>query len=347
MSARRIVVCAGYMPLDIIRTSTGTVARRAGGTAGNMTAILAFLGWHSILAGQAGEDAAGDELIADLRAAEVDTGQIRRAAGAWTARLVHDVRPDGHGFRYRCPDCNSPFPRSRPLNVDGAVACAKAHPSPDVFFFDRANAATVTLAEHYAAAGSVVFFEPSTPANAELFARAAAVAHVLKYSEGRSVSGFGDLGLASRRGQVRIVTHGAQGLEIHTAAGHIRRLPALATLTVDTGGAGDWTTAGLIHRAVHNRCITPDSVEEALRYGQALAAANCAMVGARGLMAFSRSTVRRRTREVLKHGGLTSEPRLAATAPLPAASGLCPSCLMPIAEQLLLPTENTDRSARR
>lgn len=347
MSARRSLVCAGYMPLDIIRTSAGTVARRAGGTAANVAAILAFFAWHSILAGQTGDDPAGDELIADLHAAGVGTGQIRQAAGARTARLVHDVGPNGHAFRYRCPDCNSPFPRSRPLSLEGAATCTRAHPSPDVFVFDRANAATVALAERYEQAGSVVVFEPSMPANAELLARAAAVAHVIKHSDDRSVGGLEELRLTPRHGQLRIVTHGAEGLEIRSGTRRSRRLPALATLAVDTGGAGDWTTAGLLHRAVYKRNITLESAEEALRYGQALAAVNCATVGARGLMGLSLSAVRRRAREVLHHGGLTSEPRLAATPPPPAATSGCPSCLMPIDEQLSLPTEDASLSARR
>src|SRR4051794_11309996 len=103
------------MPLDIVRTPTGLVGRHAGGTAANVAAILAFFGWDSTLAGQVGADHAGEQLVADLEAVGVRTDQLRRADDAQTARLVHDVRPDGHFFNYRCPECGSHFPRSRPL----------------------------------------------------------------------------------------------------------------------------------------------------------------------------------------------------------------------------------------
>ena len=212
MSPRRSIVCAGYMPLDIICTPTERLGRHAGGTAANVAAILAFHGWHSLLAGVVGDDRAGDELTADLTDAGVDIAQLRRLPGAATCRLVHEIRPDSHVFRYRCSECGNTFPRSRPLTLEHAEACAEANPNPDIFYFDRANAATVHLAERYAAAGSVVVFEPSIPANAELLARAVTVAHVVKHSDDRSVGGIANLHVSARPSQLRIITHGAEGL---------------------------------------------------------------------------------------------------------------------------------------
>lgn len=336
MSRRRSIVCAGYMPLDIVRTTAGTVARRAGGTAANVAAILAYLGWDTVLAGQAGTDVAASELVADLRDAGVAVDQITRAENAQTPRLVHDALPEGHFYRYGCSECGARFARSRPLTLDGARACEEAHPTPTVFFFDRANAGTLSLAETYAKAGSVVVFEPSLPANAELLARAAAVADVIKHSDDRSVGGLDDLHVLPQSGQLRIVTHGAAGLELRVGTARGRRLAALATLAVDTGGAGDWTTAGFLARAAAGGRLDCGQLEHALRFGQALAAVNCATVGARGLMSMAPDSARRRARRVLREGGLTSAPRLAA-APAPVhLPGLCPSCLMPIADQLAL-----------
>lgn len=334
--SRASIVCAGYMPLDIVRTATGTVGRHAGGTAANVAAILAFLGWDAVLAGQAGDDLAGDELVADLSSAGVDVGQITRALNAQTPRLVHEVRHDGHFYRYRCEVCGARFPRSRPLTLEGAQACFEAHPAPNVFLFDRANAATLMLAERYAEAGSVVMFEPSVPANADLLGRAAAVAHVIKHSDDRSVGGLDDLGVKPRQNQLRIVTHGAEGLELRVGAARGRRLPALATLTVDTGGAGDWTTAGFLATCVSHGELERNALDEALRFGQALAAVNCAVVGARGLMGLTRSSARRRGRRVLVEGGLTSPPRVPSLPAPREYDGTCLSCLMPTAAQLTL-----------
>lgn len=336
--SRASIVCAGYMPLDIVRTTTGTVARRAGGTAANVAAILAYLGWDAVLAGQAGDDLGGDELVADLTSAGLDVSQITRAPQAQTPRLVHDVRPDGHFYRYGCEVCGARFPRSRPLTLDGARACLDAHPKPSVYLFDRANAATLLLAEQYAGAGSIVVFEPSVPANAELLGRAAAVAHVIKHSDDRSVGGLDDLHVRPRQGQLRIVTHGAEGLELRVGAGRGRRFPALASLAVDTGGAGDWTTAGFLAGCVSHGRLVRDALDEALRFGQALAAVNCAVVGARGLMGLTPSSARRRARRVLREGGLTSAPRIAEVPAPREYDGGCASCLMPIVDQLALET---------
>ncbi|MCP9491577.1 MAG: PfkB family carbohydrate kinase [Solirubrobacteraceae bacterium MAG38_C4-C5] len=329
MTTKPTIVSAGYMPLDLIHTTVGTVDRQAGGTAANVAAILAFLGWDAVLAGQGGDDLAGEELVADLRRAGVDTGQVRRTAGTLTPRVVHGVRPDGHFFSYRCPDCESRFPRSRQLTLEAAAACAQAHPSPTVFFFDRANPGTLWLAEEYARREAIIVFEPSVPANAELLARAATVAHVIKHSDDRSVGGLDDLQIKPRPGQLRIVTHGAEGLELRIGARRGRRFPALATLAIDTGGAGDWTTAGLLARAVRRERLDPDKLDSALRFGQALAAVSCTAVGARGLMRLTRGSVLRRVRSVLAEGGLTSEPRLPDVREVLRPTDGCPSCLMP------------------
>ena len=328
MTTRHTIISAGYMPLDIIRTTGETHDRRAGGTAGNVAAITAFLGWDAVLAGQAGHDRAGDELVADLRGAGVRIDQIHRPSDMLTPRVVHDVRPDGHFFLYRCPDCESRLPRTRPLTLEGAARCVQAYPSPQVFFFDRANPATVWLAEKYYSTGAVIVFEPSVPANAELLTRAATVAHVIKHSDDRSIGGLEDLHIKARPGQVRIVTHGAEGLALSVGSRRARRFPALATLAVDTGGAGDWTTAGFLSRAVGDHGLEMEKLDDAVRFGQALAAVSCAVAGARGLMALTRGTALRRVRCVLADGGLTSEPRLPPVRSLVGPSGVCPSCLV-------------------
>ena len=338
---RASIVCAGYMPLDVIRTTTQTVSRRAGGTAANVAAILAYLGWEAVLAGQAGGDLAGDELVGDLENVGVDVGQIRRVPHAQTPRLVHHVRPEGHTYRYGCEECGARFPRSRPLTLDGAHACLDAHPAPSVYFFDRANAATLFLAERYADVGSIVVFEPSVPANAEMLARAATAAHVVKHSDDRSVGGLDDLQVPPRQGQLRIVTHGAEGLELRVGTARGRGFPALATLAVDTGGAGDWTTAGFLAGCATPRGLAQEAFDDAIRFGQALAAANCAAIGARGLMGMTRASARRRARKVLRESGLTSVPRVPAPPPLAEHVGACASCLMPVADQLVLAAVNT------
>lgn len=172
------------------------------------------------------------------------------------------------------------------------------------------------------------------PANAEFLGGAAAVAHVIKHSDDRSVGGLDDLHVRPRQGQLRIVTHGAEGLELRMGTGRGRRFPAMATLSVETGGAGDWTTAGFLAECISRGAIQRDKLDDAIRFGQALAAVNCAVVGARGLMAMTRDSARRRARRVLAEGGLASAPRIGLPSAATEADDACASCLMPVVDQL-------------
>jgi sugar/nucleoside kinase (ribokinase family) len=330
VSPCRQVVCAGYMPLDVIVTDDGTVCHRAGGTAANVAAILAYLGFQALLAGQAGDDYGGDILAADLAAAGVDTTHIHRSGGMQTPRLIHSVRSDGHSFSYRCPACQRALPRSRPLTIDQARICIEVTPRTDAYFFDRANAATLLLAEHYAHAGATIVFEPSVPANAEYLRRAAAVAHVIKHSDDRSVGGLDDIGVRPRDGQLRIVTHGDAGLELRNGTELPRCFPAARASARDAGGAGDWTTAGLIAVAVTTGSMGSGRIDDAIRFGQALAALSCTAIGARGLMTLTRRTVLGHAKRVMRDGSVAAAPRFPR---LPQTNqekpGLCHTCVLP------------------
>jgi sugar/nucleoside kinase (ribokinase family) len=346
MSSLPTVISAGYMPLDIITPPSGPVARQAGGTAANLAAVLAFFGWEAILAGQIGRDAAGAEFIRDIRRVGVATDQIHRFEGGSTPRLIHSIELGVHTYSYSCPKCSSRFPRSRPLTIEQAQQCINKYPRAGVFFFDRANAGTLLLAEHYQAHGALVVFEPSVPANAETLSRAVAVSHVIKHSDDRAVGGVDSLAMERPKGQIRIVTHGAGGLELQVDdARATRRLPAFSSPTLDAGGAGDWTTAGFLIKAAARGGggggVDLSAVDDALRFGQALAALNCATPGARGLMRLSRRTVLRRAKAVLEEGGLSGKLRLPPPPKLRSQSGTCPVCLMPRSSSELAPS--TDR----
>jgi fructokinase len=328
MPETRESLSAGYMPLDIIDTDRGVV-RRAGGTGGNVAAILGFLGWHSRLAGRVGDDAAGHELLADLHRNGVDCDLIDVEPDAHTNRLIHEVRPTGHRYRYSCPVCERKLPRSRPLRLDEVDGVIAACPSPTVYFFDRANAATVALAEAYAATGTtLVVFEPSVPANAALVQRAMAAAAIVKGSHEHGPELVETYELCHPQ-QLRVITEGARGARFRLHDGAWHRVGVFPTRLVDAAGAGDWTTAGMLHALRNNSSPTIAAIREALGFGHALAALNCALPGARGL-------ANHRTRQAvlalatrLRNGELVvptlqEEPVAAA-----ATDSLCSWCLQP------------------
>jgi fructokinase len=276
--AQRSMVAAGYVPLDIV-SFQGRVWHAAGGTAGNVAALLGFLGWNASLVAELGDDDAGKQALRDLKKANVSTDYVRLNKGVRTPRLVHEISGGGHRYLFRCPDCGQSLPSSRPLRTDRALELCMEVAAPDVFFFDRLNAGTLTLAEHFAGNGSLIVFEPSRPARESFTRRAVDVADVIKYANDRD-SGLDNIEPANRR-QLRVVTAGAAGASYRVGKGAWHESPAFSYPIVDAGGAGDWTTAGLIHALPENRTVR--AVGDALRWAQALAAVSCGAPGARGL----------------------------------------------------------------
>ncbi len=321
----RLAVSAGYMPLDIIDVGE-SAWRRAGGTAGNVAAILAVLGWRSALAGRVGDDAAGRALRADLDRARVQSDLLKTEGGTLTNRLVHEVRLSAHRYRFTCPRCGQALPRSRPLRLDQVDAIIASRPRPDVYFFDRANRATVLLAERYAYAGSTVVFEPSTPANAALLQRAMLAASIVKGSHEH-----GPELVESYEGgppdQLRIITEGIAGARVRLGGRRWHRVGVFDATVIDAAGAGDWTTAGMLHKIIGPQHATLAEIKEGVTYGHALAALNCAVAGARGL-AEGRSSASIQSMAARVRAGHRLMPRHKAVATMRAPSGACPWCLL-------------------
>ncbi len=273
------VLAAGYVSLDIINYR-GHFWHMAGGTAANVAAISSFMGKNAAVASDLGNDQAGREIRRDLMRTNVCVDFIRLNENAESPRLVHEIDEIGHRYKYKCPTCCRRFAPSRPLRMARAKEIVDMGLVPKVLFVDRLNAGTIILAEHFADVGSLVVFEPSRPANGELTERMLKVADVIKFADDRD-SGLCDF--EARRGQVWIVTRGQEGAMYRIGNGKWYGSPAFYYPTIDAGGAGDWTTAGLIHALETHGRRTLAVVGEALRWAQALAAISCGAPGARGL----------------------------------------------------------------
>lgn len=179
-----------------------------------------------------------------------------------------------------------------------------------VFFLDRLSRAGLNLAADASAGGAIVVFEPSGGANGNFMAEALTLAHVVKYAGDRFSSIRGVMGEDSAA-LLEVRTLGEGGLQYRHRLGrgvsdwiHLAAVPVSGL--VDTCGAGDWCTAGLIAKiAVGGReglhRAGARGVRAALRHGQALAAWNCGFEGARGGMyAVAAESFRTRITGVLK-----------------------------------------------
>lgn len=326
----RSMLSAGYVPLDVI-VFRGEVSHAAGGTAGNVAAILSFLGWDSAVAADIGVDPAGRRLVADLQGAGVDVAELRIRPGAATPRVVHEINDGCHRFRFRCPRCGQRLPRSRRLSRSRALEVAESRKAPDVFFFDRINHGTLELAERFAGAGAFIAFEPSTPVSPSLLERALTVVDLVKYADDRRVGEVANRSGGPKK-QIKITTHGAAGASYRVGEGAWHRSPAFPYPTVDPGGAGDWTTAGLLHALDLTTRPSATNVGDALRWGQALAAVSCGWPGARGLARHQTTQAVLRSVRFLqseRQSHDTADHVGHSTLRQPVARNACAWCLLP------------------
>lgn len=294
-------VGTGFIALDVIRdvaVSSTTEKRFAGGSCGNVLAILAYFGWHTHAVGRIGDDHAGQELVADLEKWGVQTKLLQVEAGRGTPVIVQENYLDAkgcarHRFSRACPVCGATLPAYRPLLAHGAAEIASTLPAHSVFYFDRVAPGTLKLAQMSRANGALVVFEPSGIKDERLFTECLKAAHVVKYANDR-IRGIHDI-VVTAKVPIEIETLGAKGLRLRVRsngrAHATNELPAFSAPDLrDAAGSGDWTTAGLIHALmirsaiVENLVTNSEAVVLATRYGQALAALNCGFKGARGLM---------------------------------------------------------------
>lgn len=337
-----VAVGTGLVALDVVlRGADETPVRRStGGTCGNVLTILRYLGWKAVPVARLAEDRAGRAIEADLTALGVDTRFLRleptRPTPIIVQRLVTAANGEPtHRFTWTCPCCGAWLPRYVPVPSRGMGDVLSEVGTPSVFFFDRPSRGALTLAQAYARTGALVVFEPSARGEPALFGAALGVAQIVKYSDQR----FATLPThkPARGGRrLEIQTLGAKGLRYRIATGSRvgawHALPALhGGRVVDTSGAGDWCTAGLLAQvgvagAEGFEDVTREEIRQALHYGQALSAWNCEFEGARGGM-YERS--RREfttTIEALLRGVADPTETEVADVAHEALSDLCPAC---------------------
>jgi len=294
-------VGTGFIALDIIRAAldenTTLERRRAGGSCGNVLAILSYLGVAASAVGRIGDDVAGVELLADLRRWKVDVRFLVAEPERRTPRVIQETFVDARGrarhrFSRACPVCGATMPGYRALLAAEAAPVADALPAHGLFFFDRVSPGTLDLARRSRQQGALVVFEPSGIKDEGLFVECLRASHVLKYSH-EWLSGLDAL-VNQARVPVEIETLGVEGLRFRACksgrTGAWQHLAALQAPSIrDTAGSGDWCTAGFLARATDDegwvgRLGDTKVVADCLRFGQALAALNCSYDGARGLM---------------------------------------------------------------
>ena len=291
---------SGLIALDLVvgPNPESPVRTWTGGTCGNVLSILAYLGWDAYPVTRMNQDVASNRVRADMRRWGVHEDWTNCAPTTHTPMIVQEIRQRGdgrrdHRFLWSCPHCGKWLPSFKAITVDAVEGVKLALTDASVFFMDRLSRGILDLASKALDCGAIVVFEPSSKSNEKLMTEALSLSHIVKYADHRlthipKVMGRGTMVL------LEIKTLGYQGLKYRHRLGrgvspwmHLKAIPA--PRLVDTCGAGDWCTAGLISRVAvdgHEGFLRTGArgVRSALRYGQALAAWNCGFEGARGGM---------------------------------------------------------------
>ncbi|HEU0078432.1 MAG TPA: hypothetical protein VFQ76_12320 [Longimicrobiaceae bacterium] len=345
--ARPVAYGTGVIALDIVFPAEvgGTVAAWAGGTCGNVLAILAYLGWEAHPIARLNGDSPSEWVREDLRRWGVRLDLADLSPTASTPVIIQYIRrtPTGgatHRFSWACPDCGASLPRYRAVTAGAAEEAASRLRSPSVFFLDRVSRGSLILAAASASLGAVVVFEPTGIGDPKLFREALSLADVVKYSSDRLADGLPGLDDLERTPRLVIETQGRGGLRYRAdvrgrGPRGWRDLPAFeAPVVRDSAGSGDWCTAALLHQLAGNgiaglETVTQELLADALRYGQAAAAWNCSFEGARGGMyRTDRPVFDAAVDRIL--GGYEAEAHGPTPPPAPAAmapvQGFCAAC---------------------
>lgn len=323
----RSALSVGYCTVDVIHSS-GTISHRAGGTACNVAANLAYLGWKASVVARLGRDAAGRRLRGDLQLGGVDVSLMEDDANVESPVIVQEVTSPRHRFLFRCPSCGRRFPRYRPISRPHLASLFDRLPFADVFFMDRASSSALSLAAELRRRGALIVFEPSSPGVAKRTLAAAEAAHVLKCSHERQARITPEL-MAPRAGQLQIETLGDRGLRFRQGLGDWETLVPPVVSVVDSAGAGDWLTAAFLSEFVAPGpgAVPRPEVREALTQAQGLAALSCCFVGARTMAKLPRKNVLLAARDLLAGKELHLDS--VAEDPSIRTRGGCVMCLGP------------------
>lgn len=294
-----VCIGSGYFALDVVFNNSNQSLPNylAGGSCGNVLTILAYWGWHSYPISRLGNDVASKYILKDIKSWGVKTKFIFNSDDVDTPIVIERIKKQNNGkinhkFEWKCPFCGSRLPHYRPVRQIDASVIIEILPKADIFYFDRISKGVFDIATSLKDQGCLIFFEPSSVKSSELFKKCIAIADIVKYSDERIVDSPIDQNIAI---PLEIQTLGEKGLRFRQGSinSGMKKwnlvTPYQVENYVDSTGAGDWCTAGIIKQLGSSKSnglknLSKTQIIQALNIGQSYAALNCHFEGARGLM---------------------------------------------------------------
>lgn len=244
-----------HQPLREGRHLAGTAGgMRLGGGAACTAAPLAYAGHQVTVIGSVGRDDTGRELITELATTGVDISQIAFLNQPTTRSLI---LVDERGERTVVNLC-----RTHQEDPPRRFVAAEA----DCVYVRSRRTDLAPLMQEKAETSLVIAHVPPSQDGAR-------PAHILVVSASDVDADVLDDPLAAGRRiagdmlQWMVVTHGADGVAAY-ASDHVVRVPAVPAEPVDTTGAGDTFSAGLVH-ALMSGAPMESALETAVAWGAA------------------------------------------------------------------------------
>lgn len=293
-----ICVGSGLIALDVIINQNSTKPNKicVGGSCGNVLSILSFMGWNSKPIARLSNNHATEIILEDFSKFNVNTDLLTFSNDGETPVIIQRLLKDKfgnskHKFEFKIPQTNKWLPQYKPVLAKTVEQIISKQSHSKVFYFDRVSRATINLAKYYRSQGALIIFEPSSIKDDKQFQECLEVTHILKFSDER-IKNYQTI-YEKPVTDLEVETLGASGLRYRmkkfTGNDWIVISANKLENIVDSAGAGDWCTAGIIsHLGLNGEKSflnsSKDDIENALINGQALGAINCLFEGARGIM---------------------------------------------------------------
>ena len=281
-----------------------------GNTCGNVMTMLPYLGVKTFPVAKFDVSPQGYQMKRDMKAYGADVRFVSNMLGGGTTilRCTHKLDDQGHPtMGHKGSTAGKPWtgmsarPCRKYLSSKGGEVEAlvdKMDFTPDVFFFDVAQAGHRILAEKLRERGTLVYFECDSDGHRiedekrrvaahKAFLRCVEASDVVKMS-GEYVQ---DLSFANAyQDKLFVQTMGADGLKFKLGGGEWIKLdPIVNPDYKDYEGAGDWTSSTLIAALCSKgllkvKDMTEEAVKEALTMAQQIASYSVGFVGSKGLI---------------------------------------------------------------
>lgn len=297
------IIGMGLVALDIVLEKNSNVKPLlfAGGSCGNVLSILSYLGYDTYPIARLANNKATEELINDFKCWGVKTDLIFKGDDGSTPIIIQRISKskDGlpiHRFEFRNPENGKYLPSFKPVLAKTIDYFFNKKSKCDFFYLDRISRSSIELAKLYKESGAIVIFEPSSLKidNQALINELVEFVDILKFSNDRiplykTIFEHGVIPL-------EIETLGKNGINyrinscIEDNENSWKHIPSFNLGNIiDSAGAGDWTTAGIIKGFIENNInsinkISIEGTESILNYAQTLGALSCLFKGPRGLM---------------------------------------------------------------